>query len=122
MHQSHILTRLKSDQRAIEENLSDEKRKFYGDYISRIFEYLSMVPTPSSIAQVTDKHLYEKFHAALMDVRPSPVYKNEPWRYKFYHLLFDWVPCWKLRDALIFKFSQLPSWESSSQFSNRKSK
>lgn len=122
MHESHILSRLKSDQRAIEENLSDEKRKFYSDYICRFFEYLSMVPAPSSIGQVTDKHLYEKFHAALMDARPSPVYKNEPWRYKLYHLLFDWVPSWQLRDALIFKFAQLPSWESPSQSSNRKSK
>ncbi|XP_046750628.1 retinol dehydrogenase 7 [Diprion similis] len=92
--------------------MKPEARNFYGSYFTRYRRYLSEMSREIAPHKIEDPLLYQAFDGALMDVYPRSVYKCEPWRYTFYHLLFSTTPTF-VRDWLVEKFVSMPRWNPS---------
>ncbi|KAL3285586.1 hypothetical protein HHI36_000116 [Cryptolaemus montrouzieri] len=109
--QSNIMANQMKYAYEMHEGLSKEQKIFYEYYFKTYNTYLSFIRSPSEPKKIADSNLYELFEDALLDVRPKAVYKNEPWRYFFYHTLFRLSPV-PLRDYFITKFMQMPEYSS----------
>ncbi|CAL7949795.1 unnamed protein product [Xylocopa violacea] len=107
--ESNILARQAEHFETMKRSISAEVETFYGDYFARYSQYFSSVAQGTNLKKLKDVGVYEVFEGALLDKYPSAVYKNESWRYFIYHALFAVTPTW-LRDLLVQKFVQGPSW------------
>ncbi|XP_076761126.1 SDR family oxidoreductase shroud [Xylocopa sonorina] len=107
--ESNILARQAEHFETMRRSMSTEVETFYGDYFARYSRYFSSVGHGTNLKKLQDPGVYEVFEGALLDKYPSAVYKNESWRYFVYHALFTVTPTW-LRDALVQRFVQGPSW------------
>ncbi|XP_071053295.1 retinol dehydrogenase 7 [Onthophagus taurus] len=110
VHRSGILGRQSTFADEMSEAMTQEQKKFYGDYFQRYNMYLNSIPTPQCPEKIDDANLYELFELALTDVNPKSIYLNEPWRYKFYHAIFRFSPCF-IRDYFIVKFMAMPEYK-----------
>jgi 3-hydroxybutyrate dehydrogenase len=96
-----------SDMRAA---FSEEQRSYYGDFFDRMSLYLSAVGGERTPAVIDDANILRTFEEALLEVPARPRYICEPWRYKWYHLLFRVAPT-SVRDWLVRRFVMLPQFE-----------
>ncbi|XP_011876345.1 PREDICTED: uncharacterized protein LOC105566727 [Vollenhovia emeryi] len=99
------------------QHMSDEAKRFYGNYYNRYAEYFSLVsPTENqdSVKVLSEPRIYEIFDNALLNVYPSAVCRSESWRYFFYRILFKSTPMW-IRDRLVQRFVVVPPWQADEQ-------
>lgn len=107
--QSNIMGKQLQNVQEMHDNFSPEQHDFYSSYFKNYNMYLSHLTPPSDPVKIEDETLYEKFECTLLDKYPKVVYKNEPFRYWIYHLLFKYSPWW-LRDYLVVKFIKMPEY------------
>lgn len=116
--ESNIMRRQRLHFGEMERHMSDETKRFYGDYFTRYAEYFSQTDLSAgnedNIKVLSNPRIYETFDSALLDVHPSIVYRCEPWRYFFYRILFKTTPTW-IRDRLVQCFVNAPSWQTDKQ-------
>lgn len=93
---------------------TEEQKDFYNDYFKRYNTYLTHFSGPSMPTKIEDPSLYDVFESTLLAVSPRAKYVNEPWRYKFYHLLFKSTPT-LFRDILVHRFMQMPEYQQPQQ-------
>lgn len=108
--ESNILARQSDHFETMRAAMSDEARRFYGDYFTRYSRYFNSLSRETEPRKVVNEQLYDTFEGALLDRYPSAVYKCESWRYFFYHTICGIVPT-RMRDLLIERFVQLPPWQ-----------
>ncbi|XP_076235153.1 SDR family oxidoreductase shroud [Calliopsis andreniformis] len=116
VRESNIMLRQAEYFESMRNSMSEEARSFYGDYFTTYSQYFSSVSQGTSLQKLQDRGIYEAFEGALLDKYPSAVYKNETWRYFIYHALFTITPTC-LRDRLVLKFVQGPSWTKKNEAS-----
>ncbi|OAD60364.1 Estradiol 17-beta-dehydrogenase 2, partial [Eufriesea mexicana] len=109
VRESNILARQAEHFQAMKRSMSAEAKTFYGDYFVRYSQYFASVAQGAGLEKLQDSGIYDVFEGALLDKYPSAIYKNESWRYLVYHALFLIMPTC-LRDRLVEKFVQGPSW------------
>ncbi|KAH1007873.1 hypothetical protein HUJ04_005053 [Dendroctonus ponderosae] len=108
--ESNIMSRQLQNVQDMHDNFTEEQHRFYSEYFKRYNIYLSFLTPPSEPQKIQDENLYKTFENALLDEQPSWLYKHEPWRYTFYHILFKYSPV-PLRDYFITKFMQMPEYK-----------
>lgn len=63
----------------MEQHMSDETKRFYGNYFTRYAEYFSQAGLSSgnqdNITVLSNPRIYETFDSALLDVCPSAIYR-----------------------------------------------
>lgn len=101
----------------MKEAFSQEQLNFYGEYFDRFNTYLSALSGVKEPAMLQDENIIRTFEEALLDTPPKPKYVCEPWRYKFYHLLFKITPL-PLSDWLVKKFVAFPCFDPSKAIKN----
>ncbi|PSN43891.1 hypothetical protein C0J52_07744 [Blattella germanica] len=106
--QSNIMSRQKEYAKEMEEEMSSDDLKFYGNYFKQFNDHLSQIPIPETPVALDDDKLYVTIKEALLSKYPYPHYVHEPLRYKYYHFLFKISPT-SLRDYFIQRFMQMPA-------------
>ncbi|XP_034250258.1 D-beta-hydroxybutyrate dehydrogenase, mitochondrial [Thrips palmi] len=111
-HLSGILAAHEEHAREMTAAMSEEDRRFYGDYPQRFHEYLRQVAAMGREAsarpsKLPDEALHRVFEEALLAVRPRHRYVHEPWRYTLYHTLIKLAPA-AAKDWLVVRFAMLP--------------
>lgn len=91
----------------MKDSFNEEQRKFYGEYFDRFNLYLSAVAGEKDPELLSNPMILNTFEDALLDTPPKIRYICEPWRYKWYHLLFKITPI-PISDWLIHKFLNMP--------------
>nr|CAI5856731.1 unnamed protein product [Callosobruchus analis] len=109
--QSNIMGSQLQNVQDMHDSFTPEQHSFYSDYFKRYNIYLSQITPPPKPVKIDDPDLYKVFERTLLDKYPQIVYKNENWRYKFYHTMFKISPVW-LRDWLVVQFMQMPEYLS----------
>lgn len=110
--QSAILSRHSELVTEMWQGLDEEQREFYGEYYRAFNGYLEAIArmAPQQIVDV-DPKILRSFERAITATEPNRRYVVEPFRYKFYHTLFQILPHSKLRDDLIERFMQMPKYQ-----------
>ncbi|KAL1381367.1 hypothetical protein pipiens_013519 [Culex pipiens pipiens] len=92
-----------------------EQSEFYGSYFDEYNAYLRVISGTKPVQQLPDNHaVLRTFEDALLDATPRPLYKCEPWRYRFYHFLFRIAPtAWS--DWLVRRFIAMPQYRTPDQ-------
>ncbi|XP_038116428.1 D-beta-hydroxybutyrate dehydrogenase, mitochondrial [Culex quinquefasciatus] len=92
-----------------------EQSEFYGSYFDEYNAYLRVISGTKPVQQLPDNHdVLRTFEDALLDATPRPMYKCEPWRYRFYHFLFRIAPtAWS--DWLVRRFIAMPQYRTPDQ-------
>ncbi|KMQ93074.1 estradiol 17-beta-dehydrogenase 2-like protein [Lasius niger] len=77
--ESNIMRRQRLHFDEMERHMSDEAKRFYGDYFTRYAEYFSQADLSSgnqdNIKVLSNSRIYETFDSALLEVHPSAVYR-----------------------------------------------
>ncbi|XP_056648747.1 D-beta-hydroxybutyrate dehydrogenase, mitochondrial [Diorhabda sublineata] len=107
--QSNIMAKQLQYVQEMHDNFTPEQHAFYSDYFKAYNIYLSFLTPPPSPIKIDDPKLYIEYEKTLLDEHPCVVYKNENWRYWFYHNLFKFSP-WFLRDYFVLKFMSMPNY------------
>ncbi|XP_023021438.1 SDR family oxidoreductase shroud isoform X1 [Leptinotarsa decemlineata] len=107
--QSNIMARQLQNVQEMHDSFSPEQHSFYSDYFKAFNMYLSFLTPPPKPVKIDDEPMYRVFERTLLDKYPDVIYKHEPLRYWFYHLLFKISPR-HLRDYFIKKFLQMPEY------------
>ncbi|EDS36085.1 estradiol 17-beta-dehydrogenase 2 [Culex quinquefasciatus] len=94
---------------------TSEQSEFYGSYFDEYNAYLRVISGTKPVQQLPDNHdVLRTFEDALLDATPCPMYKCEPWRYRFYHFLFRIAPtAWS--DWLVRRFIAMPQYRTPDQ-------
>ncbi|XP_011706817.1 PREDICTED: D-beta-hydroxybutyrate dehydrogenase, mitochondrial [Wasmannia auropunctata] len=112
--ESNIMKRQRLHFDEMRRHMSDEAKRFYGNYFTRYAEYFSQVsPTRNqgNVKVLSEPRIYEIFDNALLNIYPSAVYRCESWRYFFYRVLIKSTPMW-MRDRLVQRFVVVPPWQT----------
>lgn len=89
-----------------------EQLQLYGAYFDEYNAFLRIISGAKPVQSLPANHAVLRcFEDALLDERPKRVYKCEPWRYRFYHLLFRFAPA-VFSDWLVRKFISLPQYKT----------
>ncbi|KAJ8674300.1 hypothetical protein QAD02_005562 [Eretmocerus hayati] len=110
VNESSILANQKEHFDEMRQAMSEDTKRFYGDYFDRYASYLSALRIKKGIHRIENSNLYRIFDRALLDDNPSAIYKCEPWRYTFYHTLFRIAPL-QIKDWLVERFVNMPKWK-----------
>lgn len=89
---------------------NNEQQLFYGDYFQRYENYLKLLSYKKPPTEIPDAGIVNTFVRALLDDGPKAVYKCEPWRYSFYHMMFHITPTF-IQDWLVEKFVSMPRYK-----------
>ncbi|XP_012266232.2 retinol dehydrogenase 7 [Athalia rosae] len=114
--ESNILAKQSDHFEAMNSSMTEEAKNFYGDYLKRYEQYLAGMSREMLPRMLQQPNLYHQFDRALMDDCTRAVYKCEPWRYTFYHLLF-WLSPTYIRDRLVERFMMMPRWKATDSLS-----
>lgn len=63
---------------AMEGHMSDEARRFYGDYFTRYADYFSLtssIKNGDKLKVLSNSRIYEIFDNSLLDIYPSTLYR-----------------------------------------------
>jgi hypothetical protein len=77
--ESSILAQQKKCFDDMRASMSNDTRRFYGDYFEKYVEYLTSLSTESRLGRIENPKLYEAFDGALLDESPSAFYKLVSW-------------------------------------------
>lgn len=109
---SNITSRTIELSKRMKKVMSEEQINIYEEYFDRYYGYLSHISSYKSPSTVEfDSNIITKLMDALLDEFPRCVYKEEPWRYKFYYNLFKFIPQGVLEHWLVEKFMMMPKYE-----------
>ncbi|XP_044577584.1 D-beta-hydroxybutyrate dehydrogenase, mitochondrial [Cotesia glomerata] len=111
--QSNILCQQQKYFKMMEAAMTSEAKSLYSDYFTRYANYLCGLPcNANAVPQILENsNLYELLEGAMLDQYPQAIYKCEPWRYMIYNFFFKYTST-EIRDWLIEKFVQMPSWKN----------
>ncbi|XP_020285923.1 retinol dehydrogenase 3 isoform X2 [Pseudomyrmex gracilis] len=115
--ESGIMRRQKQYFDEMRREMTSETLEYYDEYFETYNAYFSQVSQlrkSSSVTLLSDPEIYETFDGALLDIRPSTVYRSESWRYFFYRILFKMTPV-SIRDRLVLSFVRVPLWKPKKQ-------
>lgn len=84
---SNILLGQETKGEAMVEHLNDEQRKFYGNKIESLNNYLELASGEGKFDSMHDMKILNTFMKAMLDETPKLMYKVESWRYMFYYNL-----------------------------------
>lgn len=74
--ESNIMKRQRLHFDEMERHMSDEAKRFYGNYFTRYAEYFSLIPpteNQNNLKMLSDPKIYEVFDNALLNIYPSAV-------------------------------------------------
>lgn len=89
--------------------MSKDNWNLYKDYFLEYNKYLINLGTPK-LMKIQDRHLYDLFNDALLNVKPDTFYCYWPRRFRIYNFLFKITPV-TFRDRLVIKFVNMPEWK-----------
>ncbi|XP_074105463.1 SDR family oxidoreductase shroud isoform X2 [Cotesia typhae] len=111
--QSNILCHQQKYFKMMEAAMTPEAKSLYSDYFTRYANYLCSLPCNANAVPkiLENSNLYELLEGAMLDQYPQAIYKCEPWRYMIYNFFFKYTST-EIRDWLVEKFVQMPSWKN----------
>ncbi|XP_067618793.1 D-beta-hydroxybutyrate dehydrogenase, mitochondrial [Eurosta solidaginis] len=110
VHLSNISARQQDHAKVMLQAFNEEQRQFYFSYFKQFNNYLRVISGFKAPNQFNDTYLLEKFRDALTSTVPRTIYIHEPWRYKFYWILFRICPA-PIVDLLTVKFCAMPTYD-----------
>lgn len=91
---------------------NEEQAEFYGSYFDEYNAYLRVISGSKPVQSLAGNHpVLRCFEDALLDAKPKPLYKCEPWRYRMYHFLFRITPT-TVSDWLVRRFVAMPEYRT----------
>ncbi|XP_065076402.1 D-beta-hydroxybutyrate dehydrogenase, mitochondrial [Ochlerotatus camptorhynchus] len=110
--QSNICANQQHYAEQMRSGFSEEQAEFYGSYFDEYNAYLRVISGAKPVQSLAGNHpVLRCFEDALLDAKPKPLYKCEPWRYRMYHFLFRIMPT-TVSDWLVRRFVSMPEYRT----------
>ncbi|XP_021694992.1 D-beta-hydroxybutyrate dehydrogenase, mitochondrial [Aedes aegypti] len=110
--QSNICANQQQYAEQMKAGFSEEQAQFYGSYFDEYNAYLRVISGSKPVQSLAGNHpVLRCFEDALLDAKPKPLYKCEPWRYRMYHFLFRISPT-AISDWLVRRFVAMPEYRT----------